>query len=616
MSTQLRVTRLTAIAKASGAIDYLNRASFRLRFNKGEVDPRIQSGATTMGWLFDSQGTLRARPHNLIRNSVMQGAAAGTPGTTPTNWTQTVITAGLTRTVVGVGVIDGMNYIDIRVTGTTGDTNGYLLNFESLTAVNASQNQVWSSAFFASIVGGSLTGITAVTHAVNERSSAGGTVSSESTAIAVTSTLTRFTRQRTLLDANTAAITNGVGISIPSGSTVDITLRIAAPQLNLCELQPYYPTTGSAYFGPRLTYDPANLSSDPGLLAEDSRTNSIRNSTMQGSATGTPGTLPTNWLAPTSFSGLSREIVSVGVENGISYVDLRYFGTADASTPSVIAADGFNKVAAVSGQTWSHSMFLKVVGGTLNGIVLRHDMRVQSMFFFLQAIGLITSVIPTSAPLREQRTVSTGTITSEGAEFITGRLSMVPTAGATIDITLRIGLPQLELGASASSPIPTFGTALTRSADNLSMTDMSWYQQSGGVLYCEAQKFTSVGPVAVAQLDDGTINNTDRILIGVPAQGQSASYGFINVGGVTQSNFSISNNSNTFCKVVISFTSGYFRGSFNGAPGVPDNSGILPTVSNIRIGSNGGGNFNGLIREIAFIPDTSIPDSALQRMTR
>ena len=69
MSTQLRVTRLTAIAKASGVIDYLNRASLRLRFNKGEVDPRILSGATTMGWLFDSQGTLRARPHNLVLNS-------------------------------------------------------------------------------------------------------------------------------------------------------------------------------------------------------------------------------------------------------------------------------------------------------------------------------------------------------------------------------------------------------------------------------------------------------------------------------------------------------------------------------------------------------------------
>jgi hypothetical protein len=375
---------------------------------------------------------------------------------------------------------------------------------------------------------------------------------------------------------------------------------------------------------PRLTYDPADLSKPAWLMCEETRTNSIRNPRMIGAEVGSPGTLPTNWLAPTSFSGLSREIVSVGVENGISYVDLRYFGTANASTPSVIGAEGFNTVAAVNGQTWSHSMFLKVVGGTSNGIAFRHDMRVQSVSSFLQAIGLIFLSTPTSAPLREQRTISTGTITSEGAAFIAGRLLMVPTEGAAIDITLRIGLPQLELGASASSPIlPPEGqiAAATRTADNNVVTDLSWYNPAGGVLYVE---YSGSVPILsgtsrrLVALSDGTANN--RIVMSFGTGGGIANY-FAADGGteiviVRGIAMSLSGG-----RVAARIAADDYAISYNGQAVIKDTSASVPVVNQLRIGwaESGGGaslnTLNGGIHRITYTPNTAAPDSGIQALT-
>jgi hypothetical protein len=66
--------------------------------------PRI----TNQGLLVEEART------NSIRNNSMQGAVAGTPGTLPTNWSESRA-AGLTQTVVGTGTQNGIDYIDIRL---------------------------------------------------------------------------------------------------------------------------------------------------------------------------------------------------------------------------------------------------------------------------------------------------------------------------------------------------------------------------------------------------------------------------------------------------------------------------------------------------------------------
>lgn len=61
-------------------------------------------------------------------------------------------------------------------------------------------------------------------------------------------------------------------------------LLVRNAQLNLGPLQPYYPTTNAAYFGPRFTYDPLTLA-PKGLLIENQRTNLCEHS-QQISAAG------------------------------------------------------------------------------------------------------------------------------------------------------------------------------------------------------------------------------------------------------------------------------------------------------------------------------------------
>src|SRR4029077_4515010 len=51
---------------------------------------------------------------NVIKNSTMAGAVAGTPGTNPTFWQVGLSTTGFTQQIVGTGTENGIAYIDYR----------------------------------------------------------------------------------------------------------------------------------------------------------------------------------------------------------------------------------------------------------------------------------------------------------------------------------------------------------------------------------------------------------------------------------------------------------------------------------------------------------------------
>jgi hypothetical protein len=200
-----------------------------------------------------------------------------------------------------------------------------------------------------------------------------------------------------------------------------------------------------------------------GLLVEEQRTNSISNNTMVGAVAGTPGTLPTNWTAPSAPNGLSREIIATGVEDGIAYIDIKYSGTTTgAGVANVVPLDG---VAASSGQAWTSSLYVALAAGTTNNVTVTHRIRsAVSGGGFLAGTDQVLS--PTAGSLKGKRTAVTlssaaATIASLGQYIVFSHAS-----GAAIDITLRIGLPQLEQGAFATSVIPTTTTALTRTVDS------------------------------------------------------------------------------------------------------------------------------------------------------
>ncbi len=217
---------------------------------------------------------------------------------------------------------------------------------------------------------------------------------------------------------------------------------------------------------PRFDHDPVTRRS-LGMLAEPSSANAIRNSTMNGAAIGAPGTLPANW-GITNTAGLTTNVARISIENGIPYIDLQITGTS-TGVDYIILYEAATQVTAAIGQTFTSSQYIKQVAGSTANIL-----SISSRLRFGQAGGALTEIfdsaftLPTVSPsFAGCRVERTATAANASTARVTSGLSLkLASAGAAINITLRIGLPQLEQGGSASTPIPTTTAAVTRTADS------------------------------------------------------------------------------------------------------------------------------------------------------
>ena len=124
---------------------------------------------------------------------------------------------------------------------------------------------------------------------------------------------------------------------------------------------------------PRITFTRASSGSyfDNRGVLQQAPVNWIRNSTMQGAIA--PSTPPNNWSL-TAQAALTWSVVGTGIEAGISYVDLRCSGTANATITNAapVAAETTTAIAAATGQTWTQSVYLRLVAGSLTGVTLVH----------------------------------------------------------------------------------------------------------------------------------------------------------------------------------------------------------------------------------------------------
>jgi hypothetical protein len=360
----------------------------------------------------------------------------------------------------------------------------------------------------------------------------------------------------------------------------------------------------------RFDYDPSTLAAQ-GLLIEEQRTNSIRNNTMVGAVAGTPGTAPTNWLISTATGNLtSREIVGIGTENGIAYIDVRF--VASGAFNATIYADSSTGVPAANGQTWTASFFVKLAGGSLNNVTVQTSIIENDSGGNFLAGADSATFVPTSAALSTQRVTQTRTNTNASTAFEWARVRVNFAAAA--DITLRIGLPQLEQGAFATSVIPTTTTALTRNADVASMTGTnfsSWYNASEGTLFAQSQtaQAYAAGVPARVSIDDGTISN--RIAI---RNGNNFS-SVVTVSGSPVASLELTAWNSNITKQAIAYKVDDFAYTTNGASVVTDTSGAIPSVNRLGIGLTGTQNFlNGTIRRIAYYP-VRVTNAQLQALT-
>jgi hypothetical protein len=163
----------------------------------------------------------------------------GTYGTLPADWT--TFNTNQTIAVVGKGSEGNIPYIDVRMCGVapaSGTTQ--TLTFGTSLANNpvvAAVGQTWTSSFYAKLVGGSKTNLTALGNSIEELTAIGGYLTgsypSILTPLSSTSPLSaqRYGGTRTLSDATVGRLLVGLFLNATSGAGYDVTVRIGGPQV-------------------------------------------------------------------------------------------------------------------------------------------------------------------------------------------------------------------------------------------------------------------------------------------------------------------------------------------------------------------------------------------------
>lgn len=356
---------------------------------------------------------------------------------------------------------------------------------------------------------------------------------------------------------------------------------------------------------PRFDHDPVT-GICKGLLIEEQRTNSVRNNTMVGAVAGSPGTLPTNWTTHTTLTGLTREIIGAGTESGINYIDIRLSGTPSGAGGYYVYFDSPISSAAKD-QTWTFSHYIKMVAGSTSGVAAYTALDEKDSGVAWSGGGNTAAISLTST---QQRSIYTRVLTGATTAYTLPYISLWMSGGA-IDITLRIGLPQLELGAFATSPILTSGTAATRAADVASMTGTnfsSWYNPTEGtfVVGFDIPVTTNdATPRVIAGTSAGSYSNSRYFSRGTSTATVS---GYEVSSGVTQ--VSLAGGSVT-AGVHSQFVYGYkvndFAFSLDGSAVVQDTSGsVAPSQDRFYFGDSPWGSgvntINGHIAKLTYYP--------------
>ncbi|MBX3537395.1 MAG: hypothetical protein KF735_07155 [Chelatococcus sp.] len=326
---------------------------------------------------------------------------------------------------------------------------------------------------------------------------------------------------------------------------------------------------------PRFEYR-FNSGGADGLLLEGARTNAIRNSLFRGTTPGvigSGGAWPTNWQNG-GASGLTRTISAPFQYRGMTCIDVRYHGTTTDTGGYPLIFEPTSVIAALNGQNWTMNAYLALVGGSMANV--------SSFRFYIppQPSGVAAasaSIAPelTSELKRFAFTFSFATAITH----IQPRFAMNHAVGAAIDFTLRIGLPQLELGTFSSSPIATEIGAVERGTERL--------QRPRAVLGPTSRMLTArasagkSGDQVLWQADDGSEANSHRLL----RDAAGVLRYIVTTGGTPQANLMLGSVAdNALFKVAIRAAPNDFAGSLNGAAVVTDTSGIMPVVTTERWG--------------------------------
>lgn len=320
---------------------------------------------------------------------------------------------------------------------------------------------------------------------------------------------------------------------------------------------------------PRFDYDPITLVCK-GLLIEESRANlltqssdfsvnwSKANLTVNTTATTAPdGTLTGNLVfAATGIGQLTRNFTATSTAHTFSIFVKKGPNNPVTSTWVLRNATTSTNLAQVS-VTWATMTFTSNIGGTAN-----------------------TWVNVGNGWWRVTLSVSSGiTIGNTITPYALGAM--------TQGFDVYIWGSQLEVGAFATSYIPTTSAALTRNADVAVMTGTNfsdWFNASEGTVFAQFSMVASTSQY-VFRMTDGTGTNEIRI-IGTSSGGTGVRMDVLN-GGAAQATVpaAITPTANQTYQVVGAYKANDFAGSRDGGTTSTDVSGSIPTVNQATIGN-------------------------------
>jgi hypothetical protein len=370
----------------------------------------------------------------------------------------------------------------------------------------------------------------------------------------------------------------------------------------------YIPTTTAA-----VTVAPPRIT-DAGYLPEEARTNSIRNNTMVGAVAGTPGTAPTNWQVTANGNGLSTQIVATGTDSvtGAPYAEVRFFGTTSSAVAAQIKFEATNGIAATNAQAWTASVYAALVAGSVSGFsagpVLQFDMNNSVPTYVGNSSNV--AVAATSTMTRGTLTFTTNQATTA---YVTPYISITPGSGKAVDFTLRVSLPQMELGSFATSPIPTTSVAVTRAADVGYISGLT--VPTTGTMLATANVPATAVDQFLGYASDGTLSN--RIFVNVSGSGGQGRGGIFasNVGNTIAGATVMAG---AVGSVAMAYAPGAQSVAANGGTVATTTIATVPSVTRFDVGGGGAAvstrQANGPIRRVVIYP-RAMSNAELQAIT-
>lgn len=554
------------------------RPSLLLDFaNTRVLDPRITFTRASTATFYDNDTSAIAEQNLLLQSQAFDSASWGKG-------------ASVTLTANAATAPDGTTTADLMSTAAGTDSSAYRISQIAQGGVGDCVVSIYLRASTDQTVRLKL-------------SSTNATVITTTLDVAVTSTWTRFTVSGSVAAVNAGLVIGPAGVALSNieiwGAQLEQRATVTAyTPTTTAAITNYIPVMQTAASGvARFDCNPVTRES-LGLLIEESRTNLVTYSEQFDHAI---------WLRPTATIVANTIVAPDGNQ------------TADKLNGNYVARGTF---AISSSTTYTQSVYVKKAENTSVGFITNTSGTFTGIQVDLNTGAItqhLTMGFPTSysaIPVGNDWWRIITTITS-GSSTTSASVCYINNVLPTTTTGVYIWGAQIEVGAFATSYIPTVASQVTRAADAASMTGTafsSWYNNAEGTLYGEWATPSSAVSRVLVDVEGAT--TSDRIEIGINTSDVLNPRTIVNgaaAAGITAGTYV----TGTRARLAFGYKPGAYASSLNGVAVVTNSSNAsVPVISRLTIGSlsSGANPIRGTINKIAYYP-IRLSNTELQGLT-